>query len=127
MNYYYVITFTKIHHKITEEEKEQIMSVEFDRKNMSDGSVLTNNNIADILPEEKYFETFPDRRPPEVYDSFQENYGSFVPSGYSKNAKEYMKRGFIDAQMTVYGKTVEQAEARFAQIMQGKDNLFRSM
>lgn len=70
MSYYYLITFTKVHHKITQEQKDKILGAEFTRMNMPDGSMVTNNNISDILPESKYFEAFPDKRPEETVDTF---------------------------------------------------------
>lgn len=112
---YFAITYTKVHHKLTQEQRDTIMSTDFDRMEMPDGSMLTNNNISDLLPEEKYYQTFPDKRPEEVRDDFQKNYGGYNQQirKPTTRAKELMTQGFLKCRMEVFGETEEEARVKF--------------
>lgn len=58
---YYILTYTKVHHKITQEQRNKIKGSDFTEIEL-DGQMVMRGNIADILDETKYFETFPDKR-----------------------------------------------------------------
>lgn len=95
---YYIITFTKVHHKITGEQREKIMML--DSNEMSaNGQMIKYSNIADILSEDKYFEAFPDKRPTEERNDFEDRYGAQGNQQVRKptqRAKELMKKGFLE-------------------------------
>jgi len=112
---YYIITYSKVHHKITQEQKDKIMDAQFTRMNMPDGSVVSNGNISDILPEAKYFEMFPDKRPEETRDDFQKNYGAFnlQVRQPTTQAKELMRKGFVKCRKEVFGESEEEARVHF--------------
>lgn len=112
---FYIITYSKVHHKITQEQKDKIMDAQFTRMNMPDGSVVSNSNISDILPESKYFETYPDKRPDSLHDLFGEKYGEFNKQirQPTTRAKELMREGFINCRKEVFGENEEQARIKF--------------
>lgn len=112
---YYIVTFSKVHHKITEEQLEQINSSKSSDFEIN-GSLVKQNNIADILTEKKYFETYPEKREEAPRDDFQRNYSEFnkqirKPTG---KARELMKKGFLDATIGL-GYSKEEAEKKFVE------------
>ncbi len=117
---YYIITMSKVHHKITQEQKESLMSIDASQVELEDGSVVKINSISDILPESKYYQTYPDKRPDETRNDFEDKYGDIGnqqvrnPTG---KAKELMRAGFIAQQMST-GKTKEEASFNFDELKQ---------
>ena len=71
---YYIITFTKVHHKITKELRDKILNPNFTEMNVN-GQFIKVSNIADILDEDKYYETFPKKRPETIHNQFEDLYG----------------------------------------------------
>ena len=117
MQSYYLLTYSKVHHKITQEQKDKIMDAQFTRMNMPDGSVVSNSNISDILPESKYFETYPDKRPEEVRNEYQEVYALFNTQVRqpTTRAKELMRESFLLCREEKFGETEEQAKKKFSE------------
>lgn len=115
MSSFYIITYSKVHHKITQEQKDKIMDAQFTRMNMPDGSVVSNGNIAEIVTEMKYFETYPDKRPDSVRDIFGENYAEFNRQirQPTTQAKELMRKGFVKCRKEVFGESEEEARIKF--------------
>lgn len=96
---YFIITMSKNHHEITQEQKESLMRVDASQVELSDGSIVKINSISEILPEEKYYQTFPDKRPTETRNDFEEKYSQYSRSGSdqirkpTKRARELMLEG----------------------------------
>lgn len=112
---YYAITYTKVHHKLSQVQRDHIMSDDFDRLEMPDGSMLSNNNIADILPEDKYFQTYPDKRPEEERNTYNEVYAMFNTQirKPTDRAKKLMTQGFLKCRKDLFGESEEVARQKF--------------
>ena len=111
---YYIITFTKVHHQITQEQRDKIMTMNFSEMEIN-GQLVKLSNIADILDEQKYFEAFPDKRPKEIRNLFEDIYGSDGNEQIRQPLKEVnrqMRQGFIDYWVDERRLSVEQAEAK---------------
>ena len=58
-----LISFTGVHYFINADQEKQLSKVgDKDRINI-DGSVVVGKNISDVLTIEKYYQTFPNKRP----------------------------------------------------------------
>ena len=97
---YYIITMSKAHHEITEEQKNSLMATKATQFELNDGSIVRLNTISEVLPEDKYYQTFPDKRPEEVRNQFDENYAEYNSSNQirkpTKRAKELMLEGLAE-------------------------------
>lgn len=107
-----VITYSKVHYLLTQSQWEALEVMEPDHEIKLEGGYVKAANIADRMTIEKYYETFPQKRPEEVRDDFKANYGNMTISEYSGEARRRMKASFIQQQRLV-GYTEEEAEARF--------------
>lgn len=112
---HFVITYAKTHFPITDEQNEILRGLSPDDEIDLDGSYVRIKNIAEILSESKYYETYPDRRPPETQNVFQEQYGDINKQirQPTQRAKELMKQGFLRGYMKTWGGSQENAEKRF--------------
>lgn len=108
---HFLITYTKVHHELTEEQRDKIMNVDFTEMWIGN-SLIKLSNISDILDEQKYYETFPKKRPTETRDDFADRGYSQQIRRPTKRAAELMKKGFIGHQLSI-GKTLEEAEIHF--------------
>jgi hypothetical protein len=96
---YYIITMSKSHHEITEEQKKLLMSTNATQFELKDGSIVKLNTISEVLPEDKYFQTFPDKRPEEVRNDFDSKYAQYTGDQIrkpTKRAKELMLEGLAE-------------------------------
>ena len=59
---YYIITYTKTHYEITEEQNQRLKSLKLEDELILEGCTLKVKNIAEILSESKYYEQYPDKR-----------------------------------------------------------------
>lgn len=112
---YYIITMSKAHHKITEQQKNNLMRAEASQVELEDGSIVKINSIAEIIPENKYFQTFPDKRPAEERNYFEGNareYNAQIRKP-TKHARELMQKGFVKQQIEAHGISKEDAIERF--------------
>lgn len=114
-----VITWTKVHYLLTQSQWDALQLMEPDSEIQIDGGWLKANNIADRLTIDKYYETYPDKRPEEVRNDFKENYGNLTQGSYTDRAKAIMKKAFIEQQLSV-GHTQEEAEERYGKVFKGK-------
>lgn len=98
---YYLITKSRIHHKLTQDQRDIIMADDFSEMKLGDGYVGLNS-IAELVNEDKYFEAYPDKRPPENRDNLNAEYRKIDQVRKpTKMAMDLMKKGFI--QQRVYG------------------------
>ena len=112
---YFIITYTKSHYEITEEQNKRLKELELNDELEIDGCTLKIRNIAEILSESKYFEQYPDKRPEETHNQFEDQYGHLHNQQIRKptgRARELMKQGFVKQRLEI-GKTTEQAEQDF--------------
>lgn len=73
--------------------------------------------IAKIIPKEEFFEQYPDERPEEVRNTFQDIYGDVGNQQIrqpTQRAAELMKQGFMKYHAE-QGRTPEQAEEKWKQ------------
>ena len=115
MSSFYIITFSKVHHKITQEQRDAIMKPSFSEADIN-GQLVKVNNIADILDEQKYFETYPNKLPAHVRNDFEDLYGDIGNQQIrqpTKKAGELMKQGFVDYFVKERGLTQEEATNKF--------------
>jgi len=89
---YFIITFSKVHHKITEAQREKLLASDTNQIELPDKSIVKVNSIAEILPENKYFEAYPDKRPERVYPVY-ENKINMQTREPTLRAKELMQKG----------------------------------
>lgn len=57
-----IITYSKIHHLVTEDQAIKISMLPPDGEAMLDGQLLKRNNIADIITIENYYKNFPQKK-----------------------------------------------------------------
>jgi len=105
---YFIITFSKGHHEITEEQKLSILRSEASSFDVN-GSIIMMNSISEIMDEVKYYETFPNKRPETTPDTFSKYENVIKNRTVSTRAKELMAQGFINQRLSV-GRTQQQAE-----------------
>ena len=119
---YYIITFTKSHHQITEEQKKTITSSDLQRIEV-DGCIIKANNIAEILSEEKYYNQYPDKRPSEIKTDFEDIYGLTGNQQIrqpSEKAAELMRKGFLDYFVEEKAVSEEQAKIKWNKFRLGE-------
>lgn len=61
-----IITYTGVHYLITPEQHEALKQLRLEGDIKIDNNTIKARNIADILTIQKYYETYPDKRPPLV-------------------------------------------------------------
>jgi len=61
-----VITYTKVHYLITDEQNRKLQNCRLDDEIELDGCQVKVKNIADVLTLSKYYEVYPDKRPQYV-------------------------------------------------------------
>lgn len=59
-----IITYSGVHYLITAQEEELLRNKKLGDEFEIEGSTIKVNNIADVLTTQKYYETYPDKRPP---------------------------------------------------------------
>jgi len=77
-----VITYTGIHHEINEEQAIQIAKLETDGEIFIGGNMLKRKNISDIVSMNKYYESYPNKRP-----AYVDKYKDFMGIGMGDNIK----------------------------------------
>lgn len=60
---YAVVTYTGVHYLITENQESQLRNLGLNDEIDIDGNIVKMKNIADILTIQKYYETYPDKKP----------------------------------------------------------------
>jgi len=94
MNYTHaIITYSKIHYLLTAEKQNELLDKRADEIIMIDGSPVKVNNICDILTISKYYEAYPDKRPP-VTNRFKEVPGMGF-GGLLNTSRETALKGII--------------------------------
>lgn len=76
-------------------------------------------SISKIMPLNEYYQEYPDKRPQENYNQFNDIYGKIGSDQIRKpteKAGELMKQGFIEYQLK-QRKTPEQAEQKYKELM----------
>lgn len=120
---YYVITYSKVHYPITEEQNNVLKTLKLGSEIELDGCSVKVNNIAEILTEEKYYEAYPDKRPETTPDNFSKYEDVIKNKHVSKRAKELMMQGFLKQRVEV-GRTREEAQQDLKDL---KNNPFGKM
>lgn len=113
-HFYYIITFTKTHIKITEEQRANIIKATAMEVEVN-GQIVKQSNIAEILDEHAYFEAHPDKLPQPIRNDFEDKYGDIGNQQIRKptgKARELMKQGII-AHFTSQGSSLSEAEAKY--------------
>lgn len=113
---YFIITFSKAHHEITEEQKKNILQSEASSFDVN-GSIVMMNSISEIMDEVKYYNTFPDKRPETTPDNFSKYEDVVKNQHVSKRAKELMMQGFLRQRVEV-GRTREEAQQDLRDFME---------
>ncbi len=88
-----IMTYSKIHYKITEEQAIEAASLQNNEERSIAGNLIRRANISDIVTMEKYYETFPNRRP-----TMSDMYKKLPTGGFEtlvKNSPDRALRGFI--------------------------------
>jgi len=85
-----IITFTKSHHFITEEQNEKLKHLSLTDKIEIDGCWVAMSNIAEVLTIEKYYQEYPDERPQEK----KPFYGEGMFRRPSPKGKELIIKGY---------------------------------
>lgn len=78
------------------------------------------SSIAKILKEDDYFTQYPEKRPPEIRDQFEDVYGAQGNQQIRQptvKAKELMKQGFFQYHIEK-GKIPQQAEEKYRELLQ---------
>ena len=78
-----VITYTGIHHEINEGQAIEIAKLETDGEIFIGGNMLKRKNIADIVSMNKYYESYPNKRP-----AYVDKYKDFMGIGMGYNIKK---------------------------------------
>ncbi len=71
---YAVVTYTGVHYLITESQENQLRNLGLNDEIDIDGNIVKMKNIADILTIQKYYETYPDRKPDSRFNLPEEYY-----------------------------------------------------
>lgn len=58
-----IITYSKIHYLVTADQANTASMLKKDEERKFDGNLIKGSNISDIVTLDKYYETFPDKRP----------------------------------------------------------------
>ncbi len=82
-----IITFTKSHHFITQKQHDSLINMGQHTQIIVDGNIIRTSNIAEIISMEKYYETYPERKPNNYGQPYPEVKGN-VFTRASKNGKE---------------------------------------
>ena len=93
---HYIVTFTKSHHGITQRQFETLRKLGVKDELILNDCVVKVNNIAEILNAAKYFESYPQNRPTEVRNDFEDKYGKIGNQQVrvsTKNAGKLMLQG----------------------------------
>lgn len=65
-----IITYAKTHYLLTAEQEQKLRDVKSTSKFVIDGSMIMGSNIAEVMTIQKYYETYPDKRP-QITDRFK--------------------------------------------------------
>jgi len=110
--HYYIITFTRTHIKITEEQRSKILKTNANEVDV-DGQIIKQSNIAEILDEHKYFEAYPDKMPRVERNVFEDLYGDQGNQQIRQPSKQGLSRmhqGFLDYFTKEKGLSLEEAK-----------------
>jgi len=83
------------------------------------GTKYNFSSISKILSEKDYYDQYPDRRPPENYNQFEDIYGDKGSEQIRKpteKAKEQMKEGFFRYHYE-QGRTTDEAQKKWEELM----------
>ena len=61
-----ILTYSKIHYLVNKDQAETAAMLKAGDERMIGGNLIKGSNISDIITIEKYYETFPEKRPPQM-------------------------------------------------------------
>ena len=88
-----IITYSKTHYLITDEQNNDLMEKTLDDILLVDGNAIKVRNIAEVMTISKYYESYPDKRPQRI-DEFK-NLDGMGFGGVIANSRETALKGII--------------------------------
>lgn len=85
-----IITWSKVHHKITAEQDMKLQKMSLDDEFKIDGCSLKVKSIAEVLTIQKYYETYPENKPYNYGQPYTE-ISKLPPLGYGGIADQAQK------------------------------------
>jgi len=95
MSYYthVIITFTNSHHPITAQQELSLRTLEYHQSININGAIIKASNIAEVLPIEQYYRTYPDKRPTNIYPDFGLGMTGMIKQTKAETSLLQMKKG----------------------------------
>jgi len=59
---YFIITKSKVHHEVNDSQYQAVLSAKQDQWLSVNGNMFKRSDVSEILTEEKYYETFPNKK-----------------------------------------------------------------
>lgn len=127
-----IIFFDRGHKFITQQQEDQLfqLSAGTTQKGIKiDGDYIAFSSIQRVVSRDEFYQQFPNKKPEFHPDNRQaEDYMKIAENRKpTKRHKEKMKKGFIDYKVREAGKTREQAESEWSDLINGKKQLVRSL
>jgi hypothetical protein len=91
MNTYVVITIAGAHYPITSSQRDTIMRMEMDQEVIIDGCTVKLRHISEIMTTQKYYETYPKKRP-----AFTDNYKQLPGMGMAGVIKQAKRKDMLE-------------------------------
>lgn len=116
-----IITYTKTHYLINAKQHEALKTLGGGEEIVIEGNRVKGNNIADIMTIEKYYETYPAKRPEQPSRNFSQELRDLEEKKQLER-KSYPKGGLLgkvkeqswwmDSTIEVFKKDIEKAKAK---------------
>lgn len=122
-----IITYSKIHYFITQEEHDRLQDLGFDQAIVVNGNTIMGRNISDVMTTQKYYETFPDKVPDTIRYPRDDKYQSLPERTSSKNGLASLIRGiksYVD-ESTSRGEKPVNAQAIMDRMVKKYNHLYR--